>query len=144
MIAEKLLGTWRLVVSQSVLEDGSVIYPMGQDLQGLISYTHDGFVQVNLMRPGGPRVENVQLSVAKPDDPALSAIARGYLAYAGRYRIDEERSIVHHDFELCLDPNLLGTPQHREVEFIGDDLQLSAIANTDGKPRRSSLLWRRP
>ena len=145
MIADRLQGTWELIESTSQRPDGSTFYPMGEDIRGLISYTSDGYVQVNLMRPGRPRHGGPQITAADPADPALSEIVRGYMAYAGRFRVDEAAGVVHHEFELALDPNLIGTPQVREITFLSDnEIELAATAgNADGTTRRSRLLWRR-
>jgi hypothetical protein len=39
---DRLIGAWRLAEFTVTAEDGTVTYPMGEDVEGLIIYTPDG------------------------------------------------------------------------------------------------------
>lgn len=50
-LREQLIGSWGLETYVEIPLDGSPLhYPLGEDAQGLILYTHDGFVSAQLMR----------------------------------------------------------------------------------------------
>lgn len=143
MLAQRILGSWSLVSHEVRHADGGITYPMGRDMKGLLLYTADGYVAANLMAanrlrsPGG-----VMRSL--PDD-ALALLARGYMAYSGPYRVDESARVVHHDFDVCLDPEMIHTPQPRHARFVGERLELSVPGVVqNGMTMDVILLWERP
>lgn len=143
-LRERLLGTWELVRCVSRMADGHEFHPQGEDLRGMIIYSDDGFVSVNLMQPGRPQLPaGTEFRLAS--DAEVGPLARGYMAYAGRYAVDDAAQIIHHEFALCLDPGMIGTPQPRHARFVGEELELSVPASaTLGRNRSIHLLWRRP
>ena len=50
----------------------------------------------------------------------------GYIAYGGRFSVDETTSTVHHDVTMSMMPELLAHPQFRRARVDGDHLTLSA------------------
>jgi hypothetical protein len=58
----------------------------------------------------------------------MAAAANGYIAYAGRFSVDEAAGTVTHHIELSLSPNWVGTDQIRVVVLSADRLHLSADA----------------
>jgi hypothetical protein len=143
-LGERIVGTWQLIRCISRTADGTEFYPQGEDLEGLLVYSHDGYVSVNLMQPGRPLLPPGTEPRLAPD-AEIGPLARGYMAYAGPYRVDEEAQIIHHKFEMCLDPGMIDTPQPRIARFIGDQLELSVPTSALGRRNRSvHLLWRRP
>ncbi|MFD3524828.1 lipocalin-like domain-containing protein [Streptomyces sp. NPDC058653] len=58
--------------------------------------------------------------------PRPADAATGYLAYSGKYTVDESARTLHHDLEVSLLPSWLGTIQIREVTFDCDQLILAA------------------
>jgi hypothetical protein len=143
MLAQHILGSWRLVSHEVRHADGRITYPMGQDMKGLLLYTADGYVAANLMACKRPRpVGGVMRSL--PDE-VLALLARGYMAYAGPYRVDESACIVYHDFDVCLDPEMIHTPQPRHARFVGERLELSVPGVVqNGMTMDVILLWERP
>lgn len=142
MIREQLIGAWELVSFESTLPDGRVISAMGRSARGLIVYAGNGFVSVNLMR--GDRVRtNERTYWHGLADEAVAPVARAYMAYSGRFEVDEARAVARHHFDLCLDPALIGTLQERHVRFADGMLELS-VREASGVDYPSTLLWRRP
>lgn len=140
---EQVAGTWELVRCVSRTADGEEFFPQGDDLRGLLVYSHDGFVSVNLMQPDR-RPLPAGTELRKAADAEVGPIARGYMAYAGPYRVDEAAQAIHHTFELCLDPGMIHTPQVREARIVDDLLELSVPLHTNPLGRSVHLLWRRP
>ena len=98
-------------------------HPLGTAPRGLILYTADGHM-------------SAQLAESDMGD---------YIAYGGRYSVDEETSTLHHDVTISMMPELLAQPQFRNAAVDGDLLTLSATSADDaGVTTHSRLLWRRP
>ena len=75
-----------------------------------------------------------------------AAAALGYLAYSGRYFVDESTGDVRHEAKLSLVPNYLGQSicGHSDLDGDGDELRLSAETPLpDGAAVFSSLVWAR-
>jgi hypothetical protein len=124
MLRDRLIGTWQLVSFTGRTRSGRTVYPMGEKVAGHLLYAADGHVSVNLMSAERPRGSHgTRLDVL--DDASAAVLARGYLAYSGPFEVDEDRAVVRHHFELCLDPELIGTLQERHVRFLGEELELS-------------------
>ena len=139
-LTDRIVGAWRLV-SYSATHGDVTRYPMGPDAKGLLIYA-DGIVSVNLMVPGRPRPGRG--TIRDLDDVGAGPLAKGYMAYAGPYWVDEDAGIIHHNFELCLDPALIGAPAPRHARLIDGQLELSAPPIlVKGVERTARLLWRR-
>ena len=144
MIRDRLIGAWSLLSFESRLPDGRVVSPMGRGVMGHIVYADNGLVSVNLSR-GGRVAAGADRLFSLREDADVAAVARGYMAYSGRFEVDEATSIARHHFDLCLDPALVGTVQVRHVRFFDDKLELSVIdpPKGEGVDFPSVLLWQR-
>jgi hypothetical protein len=141
-LRDRLLGTWRLLSYRTEAEDGSVRHPLGRDLQGLLVYAPDGFVSVQLMRPGRAPYASGDVGGGSRDERA--AAAAGYFAYAGTYETDEARQSVIHRVRLSLVPNWVGDVQTRIARFDAGELELSAPRLLIGaRMRIARLRWTR-
>lgn len=141
-IRDRLLGAWKLERYEAWHADGRVYSPMGRSGQGYIVYAPGGYVSVSLSRADRvPDPDGTPLH--RLGDAPAADLARGYMAYAGSFEVDEDRAVARHHFELCLDPTMIGTLQERHVRFPEDDLlELSVRAGECGLDE-SRLLWRR-
>ncbi|WP_084727094.1 lipocalin-like domain-containing protein [Mycolicibacter arupensis] len=64
-----------------------------------------------------------------------------YIAYGGRFHVDEDTSTVHHVVSVSMLPELLAGPQLRQARVEGDRLTLSASATSDGVTTQNTLVW---
>src|ERR1700676_870091 len=74
------------------------------------------------------------------------AAGSSYIAYSGRFFVDEVKRSLSHEMAVSFFPNWLGQRQVRLVEVDGERLQLStdgpqAIFN--GALKTATLTWRR-
>jgi hypothetical protein len=54
-LRDQLIGAWKLVSYVEKPVDGSApSYPLGENAQGIIMYTPDGYVSAQLIRPDRP------------------------------------------------------------------------------------------
>jgi hypothetical protein len=136
-----LVGTWRLVRWASEGEDG-VEYPMGEDPEGILVYTPDGTMITTIGRAGRPPIDGGDMLLG-PVDERLAAMTT-FIAYAGRYRVEE--GDVIHEVTMSLFPNWIGTTQRRHVALSaeGHALELSADPFVlRGRMSKQRLAWER-
>ncbi len=138
---EQLSGTWELeswTIGYADRDDFS--YPYGEDPQGLLLYTEDGWMSASICRAGRALL---------PDDVSFRALPEGaraaafssYFHYAGRYRVVD--GDVIHTVTQSLNPNMVGTQQLRHTELDGQTLVLSGKDHVGETTRFHSLVWHR-
>ena len=134
MSTNPLLGTWHLERWVITYADGrKPSYPFGEDVQGLLVYTHDGTMSGIIARQGRARMSSESAKTA-PQPEQLAAF-QSYFSYAGTYEIEGD-DVIHHVTQ-ALFPNLVGTDQRRRMRFEGDGLELTA---EDTVPERAARL----
>lgn len=122
-VREALLGGWELSSMESHdAETGAVSHPLGTAPRGLILYTADGYMSAQLTG-------------------SADAAEPGYIAYGGRFRVDEDTATVHHEVSVSMLPELLASPQLRQARVDGDQLTLSATTTNDGVTTHNTLIW---
>jgi hypothetical protein len=129
-LREQLVGAWTL--SSCVERDivtGFENHPFGERPLGFILYTPDGYMSAQLQHPERPPFAEGDLLRATPEEYA--AAGSSYVAYSGRFFVDEGKKSLSHEMAVSLFPNWLGQRQVRLVELNRDHLQL----RTD-KPQR--------
>ena len=118
-----LLGGWELLSFYSVdAATGAVSHPLGTAPRGLILYTADGYMSAQLTG-------------------SADAAVPGYIAYGGRFDVDEDTATVHHQVSVSILPELLATPQLRQASVDGEKLTLWAMTTNDGVTTRNTLTW---
>ena len=139
ILASRLVGTWRLVDWTISADDGSVRRPYGEQPDGLLSYTADGHMQVNIAaRDRAPVLAAASTDAERRDRAFLS-----YFAYGGTWTV--AGADVMHRVETALVQGLVGTNQVRRADLDGTALALSAdaVSATTGRTVRHVLRWRR-
>jgi hypothetical protein len=122
---ERLIGAWRLVSIASPGPDGklSVSHPAG-----MLTYTRDGHISVQLMYPAsGTAISNQYVS-------------NGYEASFGSYQVDEAKHILTHHVQGSNTRDLLvGKSLPRRYHFDGDGNLIIKSARSD---EHWSVTWR--
>jgi hypothetical protein len=119
-VSVDLVGTWKLVAWRRLVGDETVIYPLGEDAQGILIYTPDGGMAVTLTaasRPSMPDNDPLGGEVEKRAEAYSTC-----LAYVGTYELRGEE--VVHRIDLSLYPNWAGAEQARPFTYTGDELVL--------------------
>jgi hypothetical protein len=124
-LRQELLGAWRLVSFVTVDDSGSRDYPLGEDADGLILYTPQGWMSAQLMRRDRPSFAAGRLEAGS--NVELVEASTGFVSYGGRFRVIDE-STLSHEVSISLFPNWLGGAQIRIVSLDGDRLELSLPA----------------
>ena len=99
-------------------------------------YDAEGNMAAQLMRPGRP-----VHAAATPTEAERAASYGSYVAYYGRYSIDETTAKVTHHVEGALNPNWPKTDLVRYWEFSPDGRRLSlSVRNAAGRTT-GTLVW---
>lgn len=133
-MSSPFVGTWRLVSQHSQYPDGTTEPSRGDNADGIIMYDRAGNMAVQLMRTDEFAREFHNLT-------ELKTAMQGFLAYYGRYEVDEAAKVVRHFVTGASYFGFRGTTQVREYEFAGDTLTLKAKSSFDDSVRL--LVWRR-
>jgi hypothetical protein len=111
-------------------------------LEGLLCYSEEGFMSVQVMKQNRPGHSSNDPCFTLIED--MVAAANGYVAYAGRFRVEEATSLVKHHIELSLSPTWLGTDQIRSVTFKIGHLYLQGnSAEINGMRRAPHTVWKK-
>lgn len=143
-LREQLIGAWKLVSYVEKPVDGSAdSYPLGENPQGIIMYTPDGFMSAQLCSSG--RTNFASGDWFKGTAQEYEAEASTYIAYTGPFHVDEEKQTLTHTMFISLFPNWAGQTQPRVVSIEGDFLNLSTASpiQSAGKTVNSYLQWKR-
>lgn len=130
----RFIGVWRLVSFTNIDEQGRT--SPNSLSEGRIMYDAEGNMAAQLMRPGRP-----VHAAATPTEAERAASYGSYVAYYGRYSIDETTAKVTHHVEGALNPNWPKTDLVRYWEFSPDGRRLSlSVRNAAGRTT-GTLVW---
>jgi hypothetical protein len=133
--ASALIGTWRLERWEIVYEDGRPPEcPLGEDAEGFLIYTADGYVSASLARARRPLLD-------QGDDSARARAFDAYFGYAGRYVLRD--GAILHRIVIAPNPALTGVETLRNARLEGDRLILSGPDFAAASPRSHRITWRR-
>jgi hypothetical protein len=138
-IKEKITGAWHLLSFEQQNFEGKLTYPLGKQAKGSIYYLPDGHVSVHIMDVNRSEIVDETLYINKQ----LRYSELGYLAYSGRYHIDEEKQVMTHHVEISMYPEWVGGQQVRLIKLDGDHLQLSSMGPSGPENISFRLLWKR-
>ena len=147
-LRERLIGSWKLISWEETNPGtGEVNYPLGKHAMGSIVYDPGGHMSAQVMNPNRPK--------GSPSGPASNDLrgwanslsledARemlsGYVAYYGRFDVDEAKRTITHHVQGALQPYAVGAEMLRKVDFLADDRIALSFAGGSGENR---LVWER-
>lgn len=139
---EEFVGAWKLVSWESTRADGTVTRPWGEAPVGLAVFTREGYATAQLMRPG--RAPLSADGSSRPSAEAAAEAMRGYVAYFGRYEVDEASRTLATHVEASLLPDWIGGDQVRSYEFRNGRLVLKPPSGmAGGESVTNELVWER-
>jgi hypothetical protein len=138
------VGAWKLHSFVFQKEDGSVVYPFGEDPKGIAIYDAKGYMSTQIMRAGIPKFRSKERT-GDPTDQEMRIAYEGFIGYGGTYETDAAKNglVVH--IRLSSYPNWVGTDLKRSFEFAGADrFTLRArIPSMEGVPATLIQIWDR-
>lgn len=138
-----LVGTWTLVSWVRNHSDGKTEYPLGEKPVGLLVYTLDNQMIVQMLARERPQIDSGDPLGGTTDERATAYSS--CLAYFGTYKI-VGASEVKHFIESSLYPNWSGEASVRNVEIQDNHLILSTNPTTgsdDGVSVVNKMSWLR-
>lgn len=137
---DKLQGRWNIVSWTQDYDDGRVMKPMGDALEGFILYAPDGTMCCFIARADRPKFPSGLQFQASEAEKAQAY--DGLMSYGGRYTVEGDR--VEHHVEISGFPNWVGGVQKRSFRMDGDELLITArIEAGTPEARTATLRWRR-
>ncbi|NIB40529.1 lipocalin-like domain-containing protein [Pseudomaricurvus alkylphenolicus] len=138
MMKQHLLGLWNLMSMEQRYDDGRVVYPFGEDVQGKIFYGADGAMYCAIQKAGRPPFSTGKQWTASDEEKARAYDQ--YLTYFGRYTLSNDQ--VTHHIEISLFPDWIDNNQHRTVKLEAGVLYITArIEEGTPEARTSYLIW---
>jgi hypothetical protein len=136
-----VVGIWHLISVTTESDDGTISYPYGKDVGGLLMIDARGYFSVHAMNMK-------RLSFKIPDPRAgtseeIKTAFENYIGYYGTFDLEEtNRKITFHVKGAWL-PNWVGD-QIRYYKFEGNRMTIStAPVLFDGANRVGKLIWER-
>jgi len=144
-LREQLIGAWRLVSYTETPVGGSAKrFPLGEDAQGIITYTPDGYMSAQLMKRARRPFASGDWYRGTPEEFAEEG--GRYLAYSRPFDVDEQQQSLTHSMIVALYPGWVGHVQARVVKAIdGKRLHLTTADPTlsGGAQVLADLIWQR-
>jgi len=142
-LRERLVGTWTLVSWGILSGDVEVPMPMGKGAAGIITYSPDGYMCVNIMAPNRPKFASLDFMGGSVNEKA--AAFETFVGYCGRYEVNEQERFVTHTLQTSWYPNWTGTLQKRFIEMTENRIRLTAPpVLSEGRQVVGVLVWERP
>jgi hypothetical protein len=129
MNVQDLVGVWSLAACYERDDEARHLEgPLGPDPKGMLIYTADGHMSVNMMRTSGT---------------ASTPGASDSVGYAGTWRVEGGRAV--HTIHITTPINgWVGSEQVRDIaDFRAGHLRLEGTGVIEGKRRTAVLEWRR-
>jgi Lipocalin-like domain len=124
-LTSAIVGAWRLESTLQRLADGTVrpspLY--GPKGVGYLIYSASGYMAAML---ADPRRRHWS-SEDQPTESELQAIHDHFIAYCGRYEVDEQEGLVVHHLELHVTPNYSENVLTRRASLEGNYLVLRPL-----------------
>ena len=137
-----VIGMWKLTSFEAQYDDGTLTYPFGKDVGGLLMIDARGYFSVHVMDMKRP-----SFKIPDPRGGTLEEVKtafENYIGYYGTFDLDEaEGAIIFHIRGAWL-PNWIGSDQIRYCTLSGNRLTISTAPTLfGGKEGVGKLIWER-
>jgi hypothetical protein len=137
-----VLGIWKLISLQTEADDGTVTYPFGNDVAGLLMIDAEGYFSVQLMDTKRPSFKSGDPRHGTPEE--VKTAFENYIGYYGTFDLDETKGATIFHVRGAWLPNWIGTDQIRYYALSENRLSIStAPVLYGGKTAVGKLIWER-
>ncbi|MGO1816512.1 MAG: lipocalin-like domain-containing protein [Sphingobacterium sp.] len=143
-LKNELVGTWKLLSYIEVPINGiDSKFPMGKSPKGLLMQDPDGYMSMQISNSERSQFSSDDRYQANQEE-LLSQI-QGFIAFAGSYKINENKAVIQYALTTSSYPNWEGKIQERRVDFEGDVLYLKSVEPvlSNGEYVNSYMTWHR-
>jgi hypothetical protein len=144
-----LVGVWELVSLQDNRPSGDVLDWMGKKPSGILIYSPDGLMALQIMRDPPAVAGSMWSSDGRVLLPSASAndirdALGGYYSYFGTWDVDERAHTVTHHVRASLRSGEVGAHYVRPYELAGEQLVLRyPVKRVGSEGWTRVLVWRR-
>jgi hypothetical protein len=139
-LKQQLVGTWRLVASETLRADGSKIDEYGQNPKGVLIFDNNDHYAVIIMRSDLPKI-----AANKADQGTAQenrALVVGLVTHFGTYAVDETNKTLISHIEASSFPNNEGIDQRRIIVLLtADELKYGLPTTVTGT--KAEVTWKR-
>ena len=137
-----VVGIWRLLSFQAEADDGTVTYPFGREVAGLLMIDAKGYFSVQLMDAKRPSFKSGDPLGGTPEE--VKTAFENYMGYYGTFDLDETKGATIFHVRGAWLPNWIGTDQIRYYALSENRLSIStAPVLYGGKTAVGKLIWER-
>ncbi len=137
-----LFGIWSLVSIDSQADDGTITYPYGTSVGGLLIIDSRGYFSGHFMDMNRPPFTANDPRGGTPEE--TKAAFDGYGGYYGTFDIDEAKEAIIYHAKGAWFPNFIGQDQVRYYRFEGNRMTIStAPMQFGGRTIVGHLTWER-
>lgn len=143
-LKNELIGTWKLLsYIELPLAGSDSLFPLGKNPYGLLIYAADGFMSAQISKTG--RVPYKSNDKLNPDLEEMESSLKGYVAFTGKYKVDENMALVHYLIKSSLFPNWTNQVLSRKIDFEGDVLYMKSTEPvlSNGMLVNSYMTWQK-
>jgi hypothetical protein len=141
-IKDQIVGTWTLLLSDNVKDDGTHVPGYGPNPEGTVMFTSNGHYSLQIIRHGRPAFASKNRLAGTADEN--KAAVEGMISHFGTYAIDEAGKSITFRIEASSFPNWDATVQKRPVTAITDDVLtwITPMPSASGYAH-SELAWKK-
>lgn len=123
-----VIGIWKLVSIQTQADDGTLTYPFGKDVDGLLIIDAKGYFSTQLVDMKRPSFKSADPRGGTPGE--VRTAFENYIGYYGTFDVDETKRVIIFHVRGAWLPNWMGGNQIRYYNIKRElhDHQYSARA----------------
>jgi len=121
-MSQQLIGTWELVSFELQTTGGDELSPLGDSPIGIVIIDKSGYMSAQLSRG-----DRAPFSSDPPTSEEIQTAFMGFIAYFGKYRIDEKKQTFTTHVEGSSNPDWIGEDQIRYYEMKDNQLILKTM-----------------
>jgi len=137
-----VIGIWKLISIQTQADDGTLAYPFGKDVAGLLMIDAKGYFSAQVMDMKRPSFKSADSRGGTPEE--VRTAFENYIGYYGSFDLGETGGVMIFHVRGAWLPNWIGSEQIRYYTLRGNRMSIStAPVLFDGKKTVGKLVWER-
>jgi len=137
-----VIGIWKLISIQTEADDGTLAYPFGKDVTGLLMIDARGYFSAQLMDMKRPSFKSADPRGGTPVE--VRTAFENYIGYFGTFDLDETKRVMTFHVRGAWLPNWIGSDQIRYYTLSGNRMSIStAPVLFESKKGVGKLVWER-
>lgn len=143
-LKNEIIGSWELLSYIEVPVNGiDSVFPFGKTPKGLLIFSPDGYMSVQISVSDEIRYISNDRVLASDDE--IKRRVLNYLAFSGRYEVDNRNAYVIYAIETSFYPNWEGSEMVRKLNFEGEVLYQKSLEPvlSDGRMVNVYMTWKK-